>query len=123
MSAILRTRSYKMPEIERYLAEVLDMTRAELHSCSRTRFIVYNRQIVMLAIRDLTGNSYPAVGNYFGVDHSTVIHAITSVYQRMYSHPHLFLALFLPRVSEEELARRVYEAQCAVYAQWDPFYV
>lgn len=49
----------------------------------RTRNIAVPRQIAMYLSRELTGESLPKIGEYFGKDHSTVIHACTKISELM----------------------------------------
>lgn len=53
-------------------------------SDARGRKVTGPRQIAMFIARDLTGQSYPAIGIAFGGRHySTVMHAVDSVTDRM----------------------------------------
>lgn len=56
-------------------AEAFHVTADELLGDSRTRPLYRYRQITMAACRQLTDLSYPAIGDVFGRDHSTVMHA------------------------------------------------
>ena len=52
------------------------LTRDELLSSSRTPRISWPRQVAMYLARELTSESLPAIGRYFGGrDHTTVLHA------------------------------------------------
>ena len=56
----------------------------DLLSQKRTRDIVGPRQVAMYLARKLTAASFPAIGERFGNrDHSTVIHACTTVSEKL----------------------------------------
>ena len=53
---------------------------ADLKSKKRKKVIAFPRQIAMYLSRELTGDSYPEIGNKFGgKDHSTIIHAVNKI--------------------------------------------
>ena len=56
-------------------ANYSDFTLEELCSASRSRDLVQARQIAMYLCRELTDLSLPKIGQEFGRDHTTVIHA------------------------------------------------
>ena len=56
-------------------AVYFDITLEELKSKSRTRTLVTARQIAMYLCRELTELSLPKIGQQFGRDHTTVMHA------------------------------------------------
>lgn len=60
-----------------------------MDSPSRIRDHAWPRQIAMYLTRELTKRSLPCIGNAFGGrDHTTVIHAIKVVKQRMRDDPY-----------------------------------
>ena len=61
-------------------ADFFDLTVEDLRSKSRSRPLVNARQQGMFAMRQLTSESFPAIGRHFGNrDHTTVMHAVTKV--------------------------------------------
>lgn len=46
---------------------------------SRKHHVVKARKTAMAAMRQLTDMSYPAIGDFFGKDHTTVMHHVESV--------------------------------------------
>lgn len=69
----------EMPEVVRAAAEVFEVTTEQIKGTGRARDIVVPRQIAMYLIREMTSHSLPEIGQYFGRDHSTVMHAINKV--------------------------------------------
>ena len=62
----------------------------ELTGKKRNRSFARPRQIAMALSRELTGNSYPEIGQAFdGRDHSTVIHACEKVNELRAEDSHL----------------------------------
>ena len=55
------------------------VTTEQIKGTGRARDIVVPRQIAMYLIREMTSHSLPEIGQYFGRDHSTVMHAINKV--------------------------------------------
>lgn len=56
------------------------ITLAEMKSKSRKREFAYPRQLAMYLCRQLTGRSYPAIGQHMGDrDHTTVLHGYRKV--------------------------------------------
>jgi chromosomal replication initiation ATPase DnaA len=65
------------------IACALRIDAAKLKSRRRTQHIVFRRQIVMYLLRRLTTASFPTIGEHFGRNHSTVIHAVALIERRM----------------------------------------
>ncbi len=61
--------------IQRTVADFFHIRLADLKSKKRTQHIAFCRQVAMYLCRKLTDCSFPAIGERFGRDHSTVIHA------------------------------------------------
>ncbi len=79
-------------EICRYYGVSLD----ELTGHKRTRRIVRPRQVAMYLSRELTDSSLPAIGRAFGGrDHTTVMHAVEKVRERMATENELYSAVQL----------------------------
>jgi len=69
--------------IQQAIADFFHVSLAELKSKKRTQRIAFCRQVAMYLCRKLTDNSFPAIGQYFGRDHSTVIHAYNLIARRI----------------------------------------
>lgn len=71
------------PSIKEILDEVaraFEVKPSDLKSRDKRRKVSWPRQIAMFLARDLTGASFPDIGDQFGgKDHSTVIHACSKV--------------------------------------------
>src|SRR5262249_2438214 len=52
---------------------------ADLKSKKRTQHVAFCRQVAMYLCRKLTSNSFPSIGEQFGRDHTTVIHAVNLI--------------------------------------------
>ncbi len=76
-----------MEAIERATAEVMRVRLADLRSKKRTQQIAFCRQVAMYLCRKLTDASFPTIGEYFGRDHSTVIHAYNLISKRVADDP------------------------------------
>ncbi|KAF1085907.1 Chromosomal replication initiator protein DnaA [Sporotomaculum syntrophicum] len=62
--------------IQQKVAGYFNIKLDDMKSKKRTRAIAYPRQIAMYLCRELTTESLPKIGNYFGgKDHTTVLHA------------------------------------------------
>ncbi|ADY25180.1 Chromosomal replication initiator protein dnaA [Deinococcus proteolyticus MRP] len=69
----------EMSEVVRAAAQLFEVTTEQIRGTGRARDIVVPRQIAMYLIRELTPHSLPEIGQYFGRDHSTVMHAVSKV--------------------------------------------
>jgi chromosomal replication initiator protein len=73
-------RRVTIEEIKRKVADHFQLKVADLESPNRSRSIVRPRQIAMYLSRVLTPRSFPEIGKRFGDrDHTTVMHAVTTV--------------------------------------------
>ncbi len=62
--------------IQQKVAGYFNIKLDDMKSKKRTRAVAYPRQIAMYLCRELTTESLPKIGNYFGgKDHTTVLHA------------------------------------------------
>ena len=73
--------------IQHHVAGWFGTTRAELLAHDRRPVAAIPRQIAMWLARAETGASYPSLGAQFGRDHSTVMHAVDRVQERMLNDP------------------------------------
>lgn len=70
--------------ISRFVAECWGVSHSDMVSSSRKRDVATSRQVAMYLIKEITGISLARVGGYFGNrDHSTVIHSLRKVEERM----------------------------------------
>lgn len=70
--------------IARQTARRFSLTMAELRGPSRRQTVVLARGVAMLVARELTGQSYERIGQYFsGRDHTTVLHACRTTQARL----------------------------------------
>jgi len=77
-------RTVSIETIQRVVCERYSVRLADLLSKKRSRNIAFPRQIAMYLARKLTASSFPAIGERFGGrDHSTVIHATSTIDRRL----------------------------------------
>ncbi len=77
-------RTITIEAIQASVCDHYSIRIGDLLSQKRTRDIVGPRQVAMYLSRKLTTSSYPAIGERFGNrDHSTVIHAFTTVTEKL----------------------------------------
>lgn len=77
-------------QIVRTVAERFQIKVADLKSKRRTKTVVHPRQLAMYLCRTLTDSSFPEIGRQFGgKDHSTVIHAVRNISERIEKDPQL----------------------------------
>ena len=69
--------------IQRMLAEYYDIRLGDMTSKQRPQNIAFPRQVAMYLCRELTDQSLPSIGNAFGRNHATVLHAHRSVGSKM----------------------------------------
>lgn len=82
-------RRVTIEEIKRRVADHFQLKVADLESPNRSRSIVRPRQIAMYLSRVLTPRSFPEIGKRFGDrDHTTVMHAVTTVKAFIEKDPH-----------------------------------
>ena len=69
--------------IQKTVADFFHIRLADLKSKKRTQHIAFCRQVAMYLCRKMTDSSFPAIGEHFGRDHSTVIHAHNLIQRRI----------------------------------------
>jgi len=69
--------------IQKTVADFFHIRLTDLKSKKRTQHIAFCRQVAMYLCRKLTDNSFPVIGEHFGRDHSTVIHAYNLIARRV----------------------------------------
>ena len=76
----MRVQAVNMDNIRKVVAEYYDITVKDLMGRKRTRNIARPRQVAMALSRELTGDSFPDIGQSFGGrDHTTVMHGCDKV--------------------------------------------
>ena len=84
----MRVQAVNMDNIRKVVAEYYDITVKDLMGRKRTRNIARPRQIAMALSRELTGDSFPDIGQSFGGrDHTTVMHGCDKVAQLRATDP------------------------------------
>ena len=68
-------RSISIEDIQRAVSEFFNLTIADLLGSKRTKNIAEPRMVAMALARELTKESSTAVGNAFGRNHATILHA------------------------------------------------
>ncbi len=69
--------------IQQHVCEAFHIFLVDLKSKKRTQHLAFCRQVAMYLCRNLTENSFPAIGAEFSRDHSTVIHACNLIARRV----------------------------------------
>jgi chromosomal replication initiator protein len=69
--------------IQKRVSDFFHIRLADLKSKKRTQHIAFCRQVAMYLCRKLTDSSFPTIGDRFGRDHSTVIHAYNLIARRV----------------------------------------
>lgn len=82
-----------MERIQRAVAEYYDIRFSDILSRKRPANIAVPRQIAMYLCRDLTPHSLPAIGEAFGKNHATVLHACRLITKKEQEDPALRKAL------------------------------
>lgn len=72
-------RQVTLDTIKKRVAEHFKIRVSDLCSARRTRSIARPRQVAMSLAKELTQHSYPEIGEAFGKDHTTVLHACRRV--------------------------------------------
>ena len=71
--------------IQRTVAEYYDIRLGDMTSKQRPQSIAFPRQVAMYLCRTLTQQSLPTIGNAFGRNHATVLHACRLVSRKLES--------------------------------------
>ena len=73
-------RQITVENMQKTVADYFKIKVADLYSKKRTRQIARPRQVAMWLAKQLTSQSYPAIGEAFGGrDHTTVLHAVRTI--------------------------------------------
>ena len=81
------TRPLTVEAVQRTVAEYYDIRLGDMTSKRRPQSIAFPRQVAMYLCRTLTHQSLPSIGNAFGRNHATVIHACRLIAERMKTDP------------------------------------
>jgi chromosomal replication initiator protein len=74
-------RMVTIENIKRTVSTYYNIRIADLNSARRTRSLARPRQIAMAMAKELTQHSLPEIGESFGKDHTTVLHACRKIAQ------------------------------------------
>ena len=74
-----KKKEITMEIIQEIVASYFKIKITDLRAKKRTRNLAFPRQIAMYLCRELTDTSLPQIGNFFGRDHTTVIHACDKI--------------------------------------------
>ena len=75
----LQDRLISIDNIKKTVAEYYNIKVSDLESPSRSRSIARPRQMAMSLAKSLTNHSLPEIGQAFGRDHTTVLHACKKI--------------------------------------------
>jgi chromosomal replication initiator protein len=80
-------RSFRLAQVIAAVAEASGVPVRELLSGRRSKRTVQFRQAAMWLAREITEHSYPAIGQAFNRDHSTVMYGVSRTEERMTRDP------------------------------------
>ncbi len=69
--------------VQRMVADYYDIRLGDMTSKRRPQSIAFPRQVAMYLCRTMTNHSLPSIGNAFGRNHATVMHACKLVTERI----------------------------------------
>jgi chromosomal replication initiator protein len=75
--------------IQRVIADYFSLLSSDIKGKKRSQNIVFPRQIAMCIAREITGFSTTEIGQAFGRDHTTVMHACQKIEERKKADPTL----------------------------------
>ena len=78
-----RRAAPSIEDVQAIVARHYQLSVAQLTSPSRTTRVAWPRQVAIHLARDLTGASLPVIGEAFGRNHTTVLHACKRVSERL----------------------------------------
>jgi chromosomal replication initiator protein len=82
-------RRVTIDEIQRRVAEHFNIRLGEMTSDRRARAVARPRQVAMYLAKQLTTRSLPQIGQKFGRDHTTVMHAVRKIEELKGTDPSL----------------------------------
>ncbi|WP_343757771.1 chromosomal replication initiator protein DnaA [Deinococcus depolymerans] len=83
----------EMMDVLKQVAAHYNMPPDVIRGSGRVREVVLPRQVAQYLIRELTDHSLPEIGQFFGRDHSTVMHAINKVTEQVGREPEITAAV------------------------------
>ncbi|BDP40032.1 chromosomal replication initiator protein DnaA [Deinococcus aetherius] len=83
----------EMMDVLRQVASHFNLPPDVIRGSGRVREVVVPRQVAMYLVRELTSHSLPEIGQFFGRDHSTVMHAVSKVTEQLGKDEELTAAL------------------------------
>jgi chromosomal replication initiator protein len=83
------TQAPSVDSIQKTVAEHFDLRLSDMTSKRRPQSVALPRQVAMYLCRTLTPHSLPTIGEAFGRNHATVIHACRLIDRRMKSDPQM----------------------------------
>ena len=83
----------EMMDVLKQVAAHYNMPPDVIRGSGRVREVVLPRQVAQYLIRELTDHSLPEIGQFFGRDHSTVMHAISKVTEQVGRDPEITAAV------------------------------
>ncbi len=87
-------KKLKLEDVQKHVAQFFNINTTELKSANKKKFIAFPRQIAMYLTRKHFNISFPEIGNIFGGrDHSTVIHAVKKIEDKMKNDKNLSVTL------------------------------
>ncbi|WP_291426341.1 chromosomal replication initiator protein DnaA [Deinococcus sp.] len=93
----------EMMDVLRQVAAHYNMPPEVIRGSGRVREVVLPRQVAQYLIRDLTSHSLPEIGQFFGRDHSTVMHGISKVTEQVGKDPEITQAVSIIKRKMEGL--------------------
>lgn len=82
-SYIVQKKIINIDDIKKATAEYYSISVSDLNSKGKNKNIAMPRQISMYLCRTLTGQSLKSIGQSFGKDHSTVVHACNKMEEKI----------------------------------------
>lgn len=90
-------------EIQKVVSDYYDIRLGDMTSNRRPQAIAFPRQIAMYLSREMTSQSLPSIGQSFGKNHATVMHACRSVANKLKLDPALRQSVM---VIQQKLSRK-----------------
>lgn len=90
-------------EIQKVVSDYYDIRMGDMTSNRRPQSIAFPRQVAMYLSREMTTHSLPSIGQSFGKNHATVMHACKTVSTKLKTDPALRQSLL---VIQQKLNRK-----------------
>ncbi len=103
-------------DIEWVVCTKYGISKEVMRSRDKRKKISRPRQIIMFLARELTNASYPKIGRHFGRDHTTIVHGVKSLRERMQTNPKVMAHVCecrdaMPSASPEMALRRYWSGR------------